>query len=1140
METVLILSHFSVKEGPRIFLIAPQNVKTEDFEKIPQIMDIYEEGFFIHMFGEYTSGNYIFNIANPYVRGKKEILLLSLILEKKSNIDMSFSRELLESFAKELNETEEAFKVLHFNPDQYEDYEDKLSEIKSAFFSFFKNLQPTLKALSVAEAKYKALYDNALVCMISTTLDGRPITINDLALSTLGYSSKEDYIENFNATIHWVNPSERLQVIEKLQQTGEIRSYQGLLKSKEGKEFWGEMYFKFFPEEKRIDIAFIDVSKRKQMLEMVKDSEEKFRHLFESSPFLIILMNKNGIIIDVNIITKDFMNLTKEELVGKNFRALEFLSEPDLKFFEESIEEFFKKGYSEIKDLKIKRFKDQRVIWINLQATLLKLKGEPIVQLLIQNVSEQKEMELKLTESERKYRLITENSNDLIRVIEESFKIEYINELTHLRLTGYAKDDLVGKNIGKFIHPDESNDFTNHLKTVLKNGEGTREGRLKNKNGIWRWYHISSKMFNDADGNRKMLNVLRDITDRKRAEERLKESEEKYRLISENANDVICILDDKFQVEYVNEQASLRILGYSTNETLGRNVVNFIIPEDLENTLKKFKEGIKNGSATGEFRFLHKNGGYVWLDLKGRTFKNEMDEIKAIIVGRDITERKKIEIKIKESEEHYRFISENANDLISITDGNLKFEYINEVTLKKVLGYEKEEIIGKNCIKFLHPDDRAQFIKEGQTILTKGDAFCIGRLRHKNGSYIWVEFNMKLIYDENKKPKFLSITRNVNERIITEQKLKEVEEKFRIIAEQSVVGVFILQENKIKFFNPQFAEMFGYTVEELKQRPPSDFIAGIHSEDREKINEKMRILELGKKIDVVNRFEFRGIKKAGEIIWLDAFAKSIEYMGKPAFLTIIIDITAKREAEAKLLESEEKYRDAYNRANFYKDLFAHDINNILNNIHMALQIASMDSIDTKKAKEMFDIVKEQTQRGIRLISNVQKLSKLEESKIVAESISVSEYVQDAIDLTIKSFPFKKIDFNIEGLLKESVLIQANPLISDVFQNLLFNAVNYNDNSTAEIKIKASNLEKENKKFLKIEFLDNGVGIPDEKKATIFQRAYREDKSVRGMGIGLSLVKKIINSYGGEIRVEDKVKGDHTKGSNFILLVPLTN
>lgn len=245
--------------------------------------------------------------------------------------------------------------------------------------------------------------------------------------------------------------------------------------------------------------------------------------------------------------------------------------------------------------------------------------------------------------------------------------------------------------------------------------------------------------------------------------------------------------------------------------------------------------------------------------------------------------------------------------------------------------------------------------------------------------------------------------------------------------------------------------------------------------------------------------------------------------------------------EEELREAEEKYREAYGRVSFYKDLFSHDINNILQNILTSVELSAI-YLDQKekqdKISETLEIIKDQVKKGSNLISRLRELTNIEEDPLVIQRIEIQNRIKKIIDYIKNTFQDKNIEINIESLNQRNY-VQANNLIEDVFENILINAVKYNDNPTIEILIKFTKEQENGKNFLKLEFIDNGRGIPDNKKEMIFQPGYQLQKSSKGMGIGLSLVKKIIKSYDGKIWVEDRVKGDYTKGTNFFFLIPIS-
>ena len=175
--------------------------------------------------------------------------------------------------------------------------------------------------------------------------------------------------------------------------------------------------------------------------------------------------------------------------------------------------------------------------------------------------------------------------------------------------------------------------------------------------------------------------------------------------------------------------------------------------------------------------------------------------------------------------------------------------------------------------------------------------------------------------------------------------------------------------------------------------------------------------------------------------------------------------------------------------------------------------------------------------GARLISDVKKLSKLErEDQISIQPIEVIAILKNAIKFSQNQSQEHEVHVEIETSY-EKVIVQANELISDVFENIIINAIKHNKNLVVKIMIRISKIEKDGMKYYKFNFIDNGMGISDNMKEKIFQRGFMEDKSLRGMGLGLSLIKRIIDSYNGQIWVEDKVQGDHSKGCNFIFLIP---
>ena len=185
--------------------------------------------------------------------------------------------------------------------------------------------------------------------------------------------------------------------------------------------------------------------------------------------------------------------------------------------------------------------------------------------------------------------------------------------------------------------------------------------------------------------------------------------------------------------------------------------------------------------------------------------------------------------------------------------------------------------------------------------------------------------------------------------------------------------------------------------------------------------------------------------------------------------------------------------------------------------------------------ELIRIAENQVNRGAELGLNVKNLSDLEIGKIKSKPINLYAALKNSVTYINAQFPEEEIRINIERE-QEKIFVKANIFLEEIFKIVLNNAVKYNDNPIKDILIKITKHVKEFSSKIKIEIIDNGIGISDEMKKTIFQPVFQETMDYKRIGLGLLLVNEVIRSFSGEIWVEDKVQDDHTKGSNFIMLI----
>ncbi len=271
---------------------------------------------------------------------------------------------------------------------------------------------------------------------------------------------------------------------------------------------------------------------------------------------------------------------------------------------------------------------------------------------------------------------------------------------------------------------------------------------------------------------------------------------------------------------------------------------------------------------------------------------------------------------------------------------------------------------------------------------------------------------------------------------------------------------------------------------------------------------------------------------ATPINWVELLIEgSMCFVVSVFFLMIFYKNNLKRyQSEARLCREHE-------RVLFLNDLMDHDISNMVQIVFNYLLLLSKKPKLSDEFKKIIEVPLSQIKRIVKLISNVRKLSGISVKGEKTEKIDIYNTLIRMIDPIKSGFPDKKIDIK-HSLLPGEVVIEGNELMEDVISNLLQNAVKFNRQEDVEIEINHS--LSNDKGCWKIEFKDNGPGIPDRIKEKIFNRLQRGDESVGGSGLGLTLVRQIVEGYGGKIWVEDRIKGDSIKGSNFVVFLPRSN
>ncbi|MFX1276705.1 MAG: PAS domain S-box protein [Promethearchaeota archaeon] len=1013
-------------------------------------------------------------------------------------------------------------------------------QISSDIISNVLEKHHVLEKLKISEKKYRNIIENMKDAIIITAFDGDFIYASPQYYDIIGEKEGSEKRLKFSR----LHPEEREKllklfseaVIKKETLTSNPIEYRIL--HKEGHYVWVSSISKNYYDEHGNIIGFIstlrDISEKKEVELKFKETEEKYHSFindFQGIAYQAESISSNPFFFRGNVqeitgyLEEDFYqgNITWEDLIIPEDSAIK--KEEGRKLNEID-------GY--ITDIKYRiRKKDGEIKWIRdlVRSVSSGIEKKQVIQGIIYDITEQVKADEKLKISEEKYRRMTENANDLIVVFNQDYEIEYINETVHEKVLGYSREDI--KNLAPidFIHPHSREKTQNAFLKIFEEGEGSLETKLIHSNGTPIWFHLKGNTFIDVDNKKKILIYARDITMQKEATKKLKESEKKYRLITENANDIIGILDDKFRLEYVNEEPCYRIMGYKIDEVMGKSTLEILHPEDADKTMKVLNRGIISGEGAIEARIKHKNGHYIWLDIKGNVFYNDKDELKIILIARDVSFRKKAEVILKESEEKLRSFMNSATDAFFIWDSNLNLVDVSDIGIKDYFpnGTIKESIIGHNIIDIVPNLKGSDILKDFLNTLNSGEPIIlehnykdpkVGR-RYLSVKTFKVGEGLGMIVSDTTKQK------------LADTKLKQSEQKYKQLFETAPYAIALISLNgNINDCNPATEKIFGYTKQDLLNKNFKD-LAHYPKEILPKVSNRFKRVAKGENVEPD---EFQIYKKDGTSAWILSQLNLVKLGSEFLVQVIIFDITENKRAEKLIKQEIERLREIDQIRNDLVRRISHELKTPLISIFSTSQHL-IENYREDLSPKIFNLISTIHKGGKRLkllSDNLINSLRLESSglKLNFRNQDLVKVINDSID-SFQIF-MKERGILLKKEIPEELHIKIDEIwISQAISNLLSNAIK-NTPKMGAIFIKL----KEDDDYIDIIVSDTGVGITKKEREKLFTRfgkieRFDEDLDIitEGSGLGLYISREIVQLHNGDILVESK--GRH-KGSIFTI------
>ena len=349
--------------------------------------------------------------------------------------------------------------------------------------------------------------------------------------------------------------------------------------------------------------------------------------------------------------------------------------------------------------------------------------------------------------------------------------------------------------------------------------------------------------------------------------------------------------------------------------------------------------------------------------------------------------------------------------------------------------------------------------------------------------------------------------------------LRESESRFRTLAETSSAGIIVYRQ-KILYANPATERLLGYSVEELLSMDLVDFV---HPDFRDTVRERVECRLKGEAVPP--HYEYLMVRKDGETRWIDVSVTQFQYQGQSAGLGVLIDITDRKRAEEGL-------KAAKAQVEMYLDLMSHDITN-LNQIGIGFLEFALSTMDLDgSSRELISKPLDALQSSTRLIENVRKLQRVIEGGVRHYETDVDLVIRELVS-TYSNLVGRDIQINYTGC---KCTVIANELLTDVFSNIIGNAIKHSlGQLIVSITLKQEVVD--GKPYCYVSVEDNGPGISDELKVRLFSRFQKGKTRTSGKGLGLYLVKVLVEDYGGKVWLEDCVAGEHAKGCKFVILLP---
>lgn len=901
-------------------------------------------------------------------------------------------------------------------------------------------------------------------------------------------------------------------------------------------------------------VRYIDITVEKEQLHELKCSEEKFKALFETTADAILIFDDIKCIDCNNAAMEMFEYDSKEKICLELPQTLSPILQPNgirsSIAAKEHICKAMKKGTDHFEWVH-KRIHSGEEFYAEVLLSRIEYEGKQVVQAVVRDISKRRQMEEDLLESMEKWKAVITASPDGIGMISLDGKLQFVSDRL-ATMYGYAaeeRDRLIGAKVIDFIDPDFHEIISANLAKLLANKDSNvlNEYLAIKADGTHFWVEVTSSVLKDyQDRAVSILVIERDVTERRRTEEKLLSSEKNFRMFFESMQDMVFIFNQVGEIFYTNN-VTCQKLGYSHEELCSMNVLELHPPENRQEAKQLFDEIILKKRDSCPIPLSRKNGTYV--PVETRTRFGTWDGKPCIFgISKDIS-------KEQEALRKFNMLFNNNPAMMSVSElpGRI-FVDVNETFIQKS-GYSRAEILGSTA-ESLH-----LFAEKEEQLAIAQSLNEIGRIvnhnvkvKTKDGHILRGLFAGEILESQGKQYLLMVMT-DITEIKLIEAKLAEERRRLSDIIDGTNIGTWEWNiQTGETIFNEQWAQMVGYSLAELESSSIDTWIKLYHSEDYKASKERQQEHFDGKR-DLYES-EYRIKHRSGEWIWVLDRGRVHQWdeQGKPLKMSgTHQDITQRKYYEHELVEINKRLQESVEKANVLatnaadanvaKSNFlanmSHEIRTPMNAIIGFLHLLESSPINEEQAEDI-QIMKESADTLLAIINDVLDVSKIEAGKVELENIAFD--LRATLESAVVPFAViargKSVEINMSIAKEIPQKVMGDPTrLKQVITNLIGNALKFTNLGEVILTVSYETSVDTSVVPIRFEVKDSGIGIEPESLKKLFMPFVQADSSLTrkygGTGLGLTICKSIVEMMNGEIHVES-ILG---KSTTFTFTVP---